>query len=707
MSRTPSFVFLICILFIPQSTLGTFNPKLLRRQDNIRKLDLIDVESYLNEESNNSLEESTVSQTKDTKSSKSNPSTKEEISQTIINSPKDNNEDEEITLQKPETVDQIADKKIEINRFNVEQKNYNKYISSTAIKVDCSTHLKYMEMNFTCLDDLPMIKTDSKSIFLVEHNFQKYLMKIRDKINPLEIALEKSMKNKGVVLSLLYHKVVRNRFIGIYKFEDFSSTLEEAVYTQKLSAYDKYSFMIKITKTVIRILNQRDPKSKSLDLNLLPSNILLLKTAPFSLNLIDIFASTMEEHKDLAIPDSTNLINYVDARTRNIFLLGRVFYFICFEEYLEYHQHSVVRDSLDEKDRERDLYDIDLDVLKLIRMMLNFSPVDRPSLEVVLGTLEGIINSSVYLHEFAKIHLQRTYLFMKHEVDYEYFAKQTQILEAEDSSGHSKAKNKIKQKTKEELMKEKTDKIFLNLSVNYKESTIKEIAKKLKTLGEEETNDLLKKVKSSSIRQAVNPSDRFKMIHDLTSLDLMPNLLETDSAEKDLLKLGTFDVFGQDLIDLEYIAEELIFSDFEYNKKKPILATIQNGRIFFSDRANLKHLNQGQTETITLVDLFLIYVQNEIYHQKLEDGIDEDYIRTSNQRLKRSENVEMDEFEFLESKIKMKESFFEKLSKLSWKYVMVMVFAQIMMILFTFLFLFRQTDLTKYDKKNFKSYIVF
>ena len=180
----------------------------------------------------------------------------------------------------------------------------------------------------------------------------------------------------------------------------------------------------------------------SLFSNTASSNILLLKKAPYSMSFIDIFASSFKDTTDLFIPGNMSSIKFVDARTRNIFLLGHAFYFICFGEYLEKDKHYMVREELDKKENKNYYYKIDVEIIKLIRMMLNFSPVDRPSLEVILETLENLIKDNYYFKERMILKIRKKYLKMKNEVDFEYFSVETNNINKDETETESKQEKK-------------------------------------------------------------------------------------------------------------------------------------------------------------------------------------------------------------------------------------------------------------------------
>ena len=582
-----------------------------------------------------------------------------------------------------------------IHRKDLEIEKFNRYISSRPIDVECSSHLKYLDMNFTCIQDAPIVKTESKTLFLVENNFQRYYLKIRVRMSSFELALEKSQKNKGVILSLLYHKVNHMRFAGIYKYEEIKWTLEEAILRGKLSLFDKYNYMLRVTKVALTMLRGRESQTQLLDLNLLPSNILLLSKAPYALNLVDIFWADLQEHEDLVVPDKSILSSFIDSRNRNMFILGRLFYFICFEEYLEYRQHLYVKEALDEKEEQNHLFQVDIELLKLIRMMLNFSPADRPSFEMVLNTLEGILSKQLNLKEMAAIYMKRAYLAMRHEVNFEYFARKSRSMDQSDNAG-SVGSFAVAAEDEEDF-----DSVLFRLTAKYNDRWAKAVSERLENMSQETIKYLINKIKLLPILISTNPKDRFQMVHDINSKDLMPDSLDEENALR-FLELGSLDFFENDLLDLEYIAEEMLLPTFQIKTKTQLEAKISKDFIYLKGSVGYDKLDPNRFMAVDIIDVFLIFVQKELYKIESEKGQDFDDIFTS-----KKNHLTSQEMEALLARKANEGSLWERLTRIDWKFLAIMILSQIMVMIFTFLFLIRQSDLNKYRKSEFNCHIIF
>jgi hypothetical protein len=333
-------------------------------------------------------------------------------------------------------------------------------------------------------------------------------------------------------------------------------------------------------------------------------------------------------------------------------------------------------------------------------MMLNFSPVDRPSFDVVLSSLISVYQKQYYLLETAKIFIESTYLSMKHEVEYEYFAKETENLVKDNENNSSQLMTEQTMVKEEE---EDFDSIFLRLSSIYDPEFIRMISSKLNFVLKSDIEFMIAKIKLSPVLTLNNPKDRFKMVHDMTKADLMPSSVEYLDA-KSILQLGVFDYFNNDLLDLEFIAQELVLKSFKFNCRSRFGVKIVNDHLVFSDHANRFVYQSINSPEIYLIDLFLIFVRKELLKFQVENNLDEDDIFFGTSEFKADQEFET---ELLHEKLIDDESFWEKLIKIDPGYLMIMICAQVMVFIFSFLFIVRQHNLNKYKKNTFNSYVVF
>ena len=76
-------------------------------------------------------------------------------------------------------------------------------------------------------------------------------------------------------------------------------------------------------------------------------------------------------------------------------------------------------------------------------------------------------------------------------------------------------------------------------------------------------------------------------------------------------------------------------------------------------------------------------------------------------RDKTDANIDLFDEDKKEEKKKEKYSTWEKLNTIPESYMMIMILAQLLMFVFSFMFLFRKSDVGVYDKKDFKVFISF
>lgn len=222
---------------------------------------------------------------------------------------------------------------MERSRDEKEDLTIDNYFSESIISMDCEEHVRFMQLNFTCIQELneTMLMPRDKQMYVVESNFQKYFLRLHDSTQRYELALEKSLKLNGVILNLLQHKVIRGRFAGIYRYEENDGLLDYNIRMDKLSLFDKLNLMLRVSKSVRKILMYRDPKNRFLNINLIPTNIMLTKEHKYSFKFISALPLMLREILYSTAPEDSIKKLFVDKKSQHVFCLGKLFYFMIFK----------------------------------------------------------------------------------------------------------------------------------------------------------------------------------------------------------------------------------------------------------------------------------------------------------------------------------------------------------------------------------------
>ena len=348
-------------------------------------------------------------------------------------------------IDKPdnELVDlRVIEKKIKIKRKAIKMSymgnriySQEHYLKTHLIQASCEDHIKYMNMKYTCLEDSKQEMFDlSTYMFIVEYNFNKFYMRVQDGILRYDLAIYKTLKRNGLVLNLLEHKVIQMRFIGIYRYEENDGLLDNKILSEDVPQYDKYSYMLSTFKLLKNALRDRDPKNSKLSLNLLPSNFLLTKSDPHSVKLICPMAHGFRDIVNSTVPEDLEKKSrkLIDQKTYHIFLLGKLYYFMCFRDIpiKINHQKRMFLKQYSEEDAL--VYNIQPEIIALIRIMMNESPVDRPSFDKIEKTLISVIFQRQFMHLRFWYWLGSTFDSMNLEVKMEkYQVKHNMFVENE------------------------------------------------------------------------------------------------------------------------------------------------------------------------------------------------------------------------------------------------------------------------------------
>ena len=532
--------------------------------------------------------------------------------------------------------------------------------------LNCIDIVKYLKLNYQCVESSEY-KTQIKNIFLVEKNFKFYYLKIRRNITLYELAVEKSLKDENVVIPLFYHKVVHNLFLGIYGYKPNLGTLEDLIKQNNLTVFDRYLYMKSITQLVLLTLQNRNPRNYMFKLNLEINNILVLKNIPYGVSLINVF--NYGSFSDLLERDFRNnsIDGSLDIRNLNILALGRIFHVICFgigeEDLLE----NEIIQNLSEYSKKNHEYQIDPQIIKMIRIMLNQNPIDRPSFEVILNTLEHVIYSYEFLFEKKMEELNYYYFNMRHELEVEYFTSSFRDVDHDNSL----------------IQDENYSEFILKIKSKYPNVEKLKHSEIIKNIPKVKIEEMINNIKDFAIKNDLNQNENFGMINDMTRGDFEIFDLKKINYQK-IAQQVIPENFYNDFEDLKYMSQEILnpfFQDGDLNDK--FLYYDEKYQLYiFSDRFDLKRFDL-KVNTIDVYFLFLINELNKNYSEKIE---------LTNNNFQTNKNN------------KSKWNF---LLRIPNTYLFLMIGCQLLTFIFGVIFFVKNTGLEKYSKTEFSTYITF
>lgn len=417
----------------------------------------------------------------------------------------------------------------------------------------CIEHVKKLEVNYSCVESFEL--QNNFDLFLVEKNFQKFFMKVKKSPTTYEIALEKSLRNFRVMLKLLKHKIVKRVFVGIYEYQDIFNNLEMLVEDGQLSKFDKYSYMLSLAKLVRTVLTDRDPKTLKLDLNLLADNILVLDDVPYTLRMVRLFPNPAERDS-LNLSDGKYPVRFMDAEARNTYLLGKLFFYICFERTLDSSpEYSLANIDLLNGDVESGprTSGFSKSVIKLIRMMLNQSPIDRPKLKVVIQKLARVRRkNSFFFHSFEES-LKKYYFKMKSEIHNEFVFHFKMFDSKSDTVNRLKESSIFKKVVKLnqliEAFRADWPAQFHDQRLAFNDLRHSEIKK---------LSSVCKNFKQFSVKDSAK---KFEMVSDAEDIDPFLEWDETPDLVEGHLKSQNLTFYFGDFVDLLNIIDELILDN--------------------------------------------------------------------------------------------------------------------------------------------------
>lgn len=363
---------------------------------------------------------------------------------------------------------------------------YDFYKENDPIQFSCVEHVKMLEIGFTCedgpsidLDDKGVVEPDDikgvffQSFYVVTKNSRKYFMKVLKDMYTIEHYLEDKFYNDDIGLTLVEYKIVKHRFVGIYAYYPHNNTLMYHLKEGNLNMFQKLFIMAKITKFASIIFEEVEPQNNMIKVNFFPSNLLITKEGYLNIRLINICRVTKEEKMYIKLPEYQDRQDEkkINQRLSTVYVLSRTFYQIIFnedngendfddlEKVKEFRAQYKASTSRSKED------DILSDLVDLMRSMSNSNPVDRPSIEYVLNTIQDKMDRVLNWQEKINIKWEIVKTKMKDEVDDEMAAHEDRVrLQA-----RKKALKKLEMKNDDWAKK---DEIYQNQLKEYQEKQI-------------------------------------------------------------------------------------------------------------------------------------------------------------------------------------------------------------------------------------------
>ena len=562
-----------------------------------------------------------------------------------------------------------------INKFSGPQFKYASYYYTNPTSFDCQDHVKFISINYSCLLDTDEASSSVPLLYPIENNFSRYLLKIKAEYDNIDLAMEQSLRDKKVTLKILKHKIFRGRFVGIYKYEEIKGTMESAVQAHELEPYDKYAYMLKLANIVNVILDKRNPKTFLLDLNLHPVNIVLLKGAPYKVRLVNLFPGSLTQAKFFEIKNEHYDLDFIDAKKRNVLLLGKLFFFMCFGKFFEsFRDLENSLTELNENYASKGKTNYDPELMSLIRMMLNDSPADRPKLEVVLETLEQIKSNNTFHIQWVLDFFFTKFYKMKNEIKLEYMSRKEIDEDDLDQDNF-------------------TEMDFYSRVVNLKERIYKKFKKSehsqviLKHFSQLTTKDIkavYDKYMNFDIYSFLNENDTFKMLNDIKKSDYIlssPNKRELQET-RNLIDKG---YFIHDLLDSIYIAHVSLKKNF-HSYRSVTAFKDEEGNLCFTDEKYNESLNSIKVK----VRLLFMYYMYKDLHMLQQNSL----------------FWKKNPFLLLKVSEKLKNGASNKFfTKSNLGIICVFFLTQMMILLFTSTLFLRRSKYTKHSKESFPSRI--
>ena len=296
------------------------------------------------------------------------------------------------------------------------------YFQTHLTQLSCEEHIKFMNLDYRCVKESKLYFPRDMNLFLVMGNLTKYYMRLDDHPSKYSLYIQKSMKVTRSVLELVSHKIVKGRFVGIYRYENSNASLDYYIKTGRLKPFQLLSYMISLVKKIIYIFYARDNKNPYFKLNVLPTNLMIREDANYTIKMVRVLVSNQREIISNLTPEQQVEFHFIDNKKEVIYNLGKLFFYMIFRVFHTTinQEHLKFLDLFIEKiGQQEEESAVDVELVVLIRQMLNNYPVDRMTLEDLLQDLEGIRGKAKYQFLLLKDKVYMMYDACKREINKE------------------------------------------------------------------------------------------------------------------------------------------------------------------------------------------------------------------------------------------------------------------------------------------------
>jgi hypothetical protein len=413
-------------------------------------------------------------------------------------------------------------------------------------------------------------------------------------------------------------------------------------------------------------------------LDLKPRNLLVLQKSPYSLIFINLLLRNSDEFSTDFTDFNFIEINY-DVRPVNVQHMGILFFYICFEIWLDDFDNSSYVNIVNSFSENIEDYEVDPIIFNLIRVMLNVNPIDRPTLSSIYEILSSMVKLNRFFIDKTKYQLASSFFKMKNEIEMEQFENRSKMEDKQEWNNKNIFEEVITQIDKKIPRKKQT-----------------KISAFISKLTRREIKRILDYIRQLNMNQVWNSKDKFEMINDMEWFDFNEPINYKFNIN-DFNRINNERLYSSELLDLKFLAYEMIAFNKDVKQQDQYYVTFyQNNRFTFIDTIYDNISIVSIKEKFNVLDVFFVFVKYEVLNLFKEN------IKNLNVNFNTEDSNEVEKKEEEETINNWKQ-----LTKIPWEYALIMVLIQVLMIVFLVMFIFRQTDLVKFDKKDFTSFISF
>lgn len=337
--------------------------------------------------------------------------------------------------------DPNAEKLMDSQRIVLTQEKKKEYLYSGPESKTCQDHIDFFDLDYECVEDpkftskMPIFR--KKNFFIVKSNDQKYFMRTQNSISRYEHALYMSLKSDGIVLNLLEHKILDQRFVGIFRYEKNRGFLSQRISDLKgFNLYDRYRMVHEIARKAEKMLSKRNVRNRFFNINLSVYNILFTTKSRYSFKIVSLFAKYHPEIINTFVPENKDNNVPTNKRHQFVYIIGKIFFRLVLDIENNYKMQEEMQDFIEKvsDDPECIYFQVHTEILELIRSMLNINPLDRPSLFKIMRTLERVTNyNEFYLNRLGE-KIYDNFNQIEVELEMEEFVVRNEIENDENQS---------------------------------------------------------------------------------------------------------------------------------------------------------------------------------------------------------------------------------------------------------------------------------